>query len=130
MTITLPVVAPAGTFTVMLVELQLDAAPAEVPLKVTVFEPCDNPKFEPEIVTVVPAGPELGLRVEMFGAGAEELKITLFVPEWVLGVPSGVETLPVRDAGPVALAAMLSWTLNVLVPVRPAMELGLVHVMV
>jgi hypothetical protein len=38
-TTTLPVVAPQGTFTVMLDELQLLALPADVPLKVTVLEP-------------------------------------------------------------------------------------------
>jgi hypothetical protein len=53
-TTTLPLVAPAGTGTVMLVALQLVGV-AEAPLKVTVLVPCDDPKFDPEMVTAVPA---------------------------------------------------------------------------
>lgn len=63
-TTTLPVVAPAGTVTTMLVGLQLVTV-AGVPLKVTV--PPD-PKFDPLMVTVVPTIPELGLRPLMTGA--------------------------------------------------------------
>ena len=52
-TTTLPVVAPAGTVTAMLVLLQVVSV-AAVPLKVTVLLPCVAPKFVPVIVTGVP----------------------------------------------------------------------------
>lgn len=60
MTTTLPVVAPAGTGTVICVSLQL-AGVLSVPLNVTVLVPCDEPKPPPEMVTRVPATPERGL---------------------------------------------------------------------
>ena len=50
----------------MLVVLQLVGA-AGVPVKVTVLEPCDVPKFVPVMVTGVPGGPEVGLRPLMVG---------------------------------------------------------------
>jgi len=52
-TTTLPVVAPVGTGTTMLVALQLVGVPA-VPLNVTVLLPWLAPKFAPAIVTEVP----------------------------------------------------------------------------
>jgi hypothetical protein len=66
-TTTLPLVAPLGTGTTMLVLLQLVEA-AETPLNVIVLVPCEAPKFAPEIVTGVPTGPEVGLRLAMLGA--------------------------------------------------------------
>lgn len=65
-TTTLPVVAPLGTGTMMVVEFQLVGVP-EIPLNVTV--PWVEPKLVPEIVTEVPMGPDVGLRLEMLGAG-------------------------------------------------------------
>lgn len=65
-TTTLPVVAPLGTGTAMLVELQLEGA-AAVPLNVTVLVPCEEPKFVPVMVTEVPTGADVGLRLVMFG---------------------------------------------------------------
>ena len=58
-TTTLPVVAPTGTVTVMLVALQALAVPAEVPLKVTVLVPCVAPKFVPVMVIDAPTAPEV-----------------------------------------------------------------------
>ena len=58
----MPVVAPAGTVSAMLVLFQVVAV-AAVPLKVTVLLPCVAPKFVPVIVTGVPTAPEVGLRV-------------------------------------------------------------------
>ena len=58
-TTTSPVVAPVGTVTVMLVALQALAVPAEVPLKVTVLEPCVAPKFVPVMVIDTPTAPEV-----------------------------------------------------------------------
>src|SRR6266404_3265554 len=51
-TTTLPVVAPAGTTTVMLVALQALAAAAVFPLKVTVLDPCAVPTLVPVLVMV------------------------------------------------------------------------------
>ena len=64
----LPVVAPEGTGTVMLVELQAVGA-AEVPLNVTVLVPCGEPKPVPVIVTDVPVIPSLGETFEIAGPG-------------------------------------------------------------
>lgn len=65
-TTTLPVVAPLGTGTVILVSLQFVGVPA-IPLNVTVPEPCVAPKLDPAILTIVPNGPEVGFRLEMAG---------------------------------------------------------------
>jgi hypothetical protein len=66
-TITLPVVAVAGTVTVIEVEFHADADPAETPLNVTVLVPCVDPKFVPVIVTEIPVGPPEGDRLVMVG---------------------------------------------------------------
>jgi hypothetical protein len=66
-TITLPVVAPAGTGATMLVPLQLVGV-ATVPLKLTVLVPCAVPKFAPVIVTEVPTKPDVGDRLAILGA--------------------------------------------------------------
>jgi hypothetical protein len=58
-TTTFPVVAPDGTGTTMLVEPQLVGV-AVVPLKVTVLDPCVDPKFDPAIMTTLPTAPEDG----------------------------------------------------------------------
>ena len=59
-TTTFPVVAPTGTFTVMLVALQLLGV-AVVPLNVTILLPCVEPKPNPVMTTVAPVAPELGV---------------------------------------------------------------------
>lgn len=66
-TATLPVVAPVGTETTTLVADQLDGV-AVVPLNLTVLVPCVDPKFDPAIVTTVPTGPLIGVRLLMVGA--------------------------------------------------------------
>ena len=73
-TTTLPVVAPAGTVTTMLVALQFVAV-AVIPLNVTVLTPCVAPKFAPPIVTGVPTAPEFGSRLVMLGAGTVTVKL-------------------------------------------------------
>jgi hypothetical protein len=65
-TTTSPVVAPAGTVTMMLAALQLVAA-AVVPLNLTVLVPCAAPKFAPLIVTDDPIAPDVGLRLVIPG---------------------------------------------------------------
>ncbi len=67
-TTTLPLVAPEGTGTTMLVAVQ-EAGVAVVPLKVTLLPPCVTPKFVPVMVTEVPMGPDVGLRLVMLGVG-------------------------------------------------------------
>ena len=66
MTTTLPVVAPAGTGTTMLVADQLVGV-AAVPLNLTVLVPCVAPKLVPVIVTAVPTGPLVGDRLVSVG---------------------------------------------------------------
>ena len=56
----LPVVAPLGTATVMLVALHALAVAAATPLNITVLVPCVAPKFVPVIVTGAPAKPDVG----------------------------------------------------------------------
>jgi len=88
-TITLPVVAPAGTGTTMLEALQLVGV-AEVPLKVTVLVPWDAPKLAPPIVTEVPTGPKFGVKLVMLGGGVTVKSTPL------LGTPpTFTRTLPV-----------------------------------
>jgi len=82
----LPLVAPAGTVTVIEPAFQLLGAAAE-PLKVTA--PGFAPKPVPEIVTVVPKVPEPGETLRMFGATVK------FTP--LLETPFAVTiTLPVE----------------------------------
>jgi uncharacterized protein YjeT (DUF2065 family) len=87
---TLPVVAPAGAGTTTLVALQLVGV-AVVPLNLTVLDPCVAPKFAPVMVTEAPVSPDVGLRLEMVGAGAVTVKLTplLATP------PTVTTTLPV-----------------------------------
>jgi hypothetical protein len=66
-TTTLPVVAPVGTDTAMLVADQLVGV-AAVPLNVTVLVPRVAPKLVPAIVTAVPTGPLVGVRLVNVGA--------------------------------------------------------------
>lgn len=103
-TTTLPVVAPVGTGTPMLVALQLVGV-AVVPLKVTVLAPWVAPKFTPAIVTGVPTGPKAGVRLLRLGAVEVTVKSTP-----VLGTPLTVTTtLPVVapfGAGTVMLPAL------------------------
>jgi hypothetical protein len=65
-TTTLPLVAPEGTGTAMLVQVQL-VGDATVPLNVTVLVDCAAPKSVPEIVIDAPTGPEFGLALVMLG---------------------------------------------------------------
>jgi hypothetical protein len=65
-TTTLPVVAPLGTGTVMLLSPQPVGVPA-VPLNITVLVPCVTPKLVPVIVTDVAGGPDVGFRAVIAG---------------------------------------------------------------
>jgi hypothetical protein len=82
-TTTFPVVAPEGTLTTMLLALQL-VTEAVVPLNLTVALPCEEPKFEPAIVTEAPTAPEVSERLVMLGvARMVKLFPLLAVPETV-----------------------------------------------
>lgn len=67
-TITFPVVAPAGTGTVTEVALQFVGV-AGVPLNVTVLVPCVAPKLSPRMVMGVPTGALDGDRELIVTAG-------------------------------------------------------------
>jgi len=62
----LPVVAPLGTGAMTRLWFQLEGVIA-TPLRVTVLEPWDVPKPPPLIVTLVPMGPDVGVRLRMLG---------------------------------------------------------------
>lgn len=142
-TTTFPVVAPLGTGATILVALQLVGV-AAVPLNVTLLAPCDDPKFVPMIVTEVPTGPEVGLRVEIVGPepGALTVNVTPalglrlpLTPVIVItlvptGVVWGVETVSVEDPGTfIDVGLRLAeaplgrpLTLNATEPVNPVYE--------
>lgn len=75
---------------------------AAVPLKLTVLDPCDGPKFVPVIVTEVPTGPEVGFRLAIFGAGAE---VTVKVDPLLARPPTVTTTGPV--VAPVGTGALM-----------------------
>src|SRR5262245_61135453 len=67
-TTTFPDVAPEGTLATIRVAVQL-VTEADEPLKRTVLVPCDEPKFDPLMVTEVPVGPDVGDRLVNAGVG-------------------------------------------------------------
>jgi hypothetical protein len=69
-TVTGPVKTPAGAATVIDVLLH-DVGEAGTPLNMTMLDPCAEPKLEPEIVTTVPAEPELGEMAPTLGVTAK-----------------------------------------------------------
>jgi hypothetical protein len=82
--------APMGTGATMLDALQLVGV-AAVPLNVTVLVPCVAPKFAPVIVTEVPTGPEVGLRVVILGPG----EVTVNATPLLANPPTVTTMLPV-----------------------------------
>jgi len=83
----------------MLVALQ-NVGEAVVPLNVTVLESWLPPKFAPAMVTEVPTGPKVGVRVEMLGAGVTVKSTPL------LGTPpTDTSTFPV--VAPVGAGAVM-----------------------
>src|SRR6476620_4625684 len=79
-TTTLPVVAPAGTGTPMLVAVHVAGAPV-MPLKVMVLVPLVAPKFVPAGVTAAPSGPLAGAR--FVAVGAPPTPVTVQVNVWL-----------------------------------------------
>src|SRR5262249_14472597 len=88
-TTTLPVVAPAGTGTPMLVA-DHDVGVAVVPLNVTVLVPCVAPKLVPVIVTAVATGPLVGKRLVIVGG-----TVTVNDRPLLASPPTVTTTLPV-----------------------------------
>jgi hypothetical protein len=109
-TTTLPVVAPDGTGTTMLVFDQLVGV-AVVPLNFTVLVPRVVPKFVPVIVTEVATGPLVGERFVMLG-GTATVKVSA-----LLATPPTVTTTPpvVAPAGTVATMLVLDQLVGVAV---------------
>jgi hypothetical protein len=94
-TTTLPVVAPLGTVATMLVVVSLQlVALAKTPLNVTVLVPCAVPKFMPEIVTEVPARPDVGFIAVMLG-GVTPVPLS-GIASGTISMLSGTLTVPVR----------------------------------
>jgi len=118
LTTTLPVVAPVGTATTILVSDQLVIV-ADCPLKVTV--PALAPKLVPVIVIEAPGAPLDGVRLVM--AGASTVKAIPLLDN----VPAVTTTLPfVAPLGTTAVMLVLvqfvadaACPLNVIVPVVP-----------
>ena len=120
-TTTLPVVAPAGTGTTMLVTVQLVGV-AAIPLNFTVLVPCVVPKFAPVIVTEVPRTPDVGVRLVMLGGGTVTVKLipALATPPTVtttfpVVAPAGTFTATLVALQLVGVAA-IPLNLTVLVP--------------
>jgi hypothetical protein len=88
-TTTLPVTAPAGTVTPMLVGLQLENVVAAVPPNVTELPVWLPPKFVPVMVICVPTAPVFWLRLVIFGA-------TVKATPLLATLDTVTSTLPVR----------------------------------
>ena len=88
-TTTLPVLAPTGTGTVMLVADHAVGVPV-VPLNATVLLPCVAPKFVPLMVTEVPTSPVVGFKFVIVGG-----KTTVKLTPLLACPPTVTTTLPV-----------------------------------
>lgn len=88
----------------MLVAPQLVGV-AAVPLNVTALVPCDVPKLVPVIVTGVPTGPEVELKLVMVGAGGITVKVTLLLTR-VLTVTTKFPVVAPAGTGATMLVAL------------------------
>jgi hypothetical protein len=113
-TTTFPVVAGIGTDVLMLVAVH-PVTVAVVPLNLTVLPPCEDPKFVPVIVTGVPTGPLLTLRLEIAGDAPPPVTVKLTpleaTPDTVTATfpvvaPVGTEVLMLVAVQPVTVAAV------------------------
>ncbi len=104
-TLTLPVVAPAGTVTLIFVPVFLVIVPVTL-LMVTLVAPS---KLVPEMVITVPTGPEAGVKLVIVG-GPSTVRVKLWVasdptPLWAVKVIGKVPvTVGVPESTPVAAA--------------------------
>jgi hypothetical protein len=133
LTITLPVVAPAGTVATIDVALQLPMVVAVVPLNLTVLVPWVEPKFVPVTVTAAPTAPDVGDKLVMLGADntvkltpalLTPLALTTTLP--VVAPVGTVATIEVALQLPIVVAAV---PLNSTVPL-PCVEPKFVPVIV
>ncbi len=99
-TVIRPVVAPDGTFVVILVPWELTLKSAEMPLKATFVVPV-NPV--PLIVTEVPTGPLVGENEVIVGADAAVVTVKF---DALVAVPSGVVTMIFPLMAPVGTVAV------------------------
>ena len=65
----LPVLAPTGTSTLIVVDVSLEIDP-DLPSKVTLVAP---ERWVPVMVTAVPGVPEVGVKLEIFGVSTVKL---------------------------------------------------------
>jgi len=98
MTVTFPVMAPAGTGTTIVVWLQLVGVVAPVPGNATALDPCVEPKLVPVMVTEVPAEPEFGFKAVIVTGVTVKLKLLLAKPPTVttsgpVVAPDGTSTV-------------------------------------
>ncbi len=125
LTVITPVVAPAGTVVVILVEV-LDDTEVTVPLNRTVLSEGVGLKFVPVITTVFPANPLVGLKLVMVGGGNVTTKLVALVA--VLLPTFTVITPVVAPAGTVVsiLVAVLAVTVARVPLNRTSLSPGLV----
>ena len=101
----MPVVAPDGTGTTILVELQLVGVPV-VPLNLTVLLPWVDPKLLPLTVTDMPTAPEVGDRLAMPGA-ATTVKLTPLLATPLTVMTTFPEVAPVGTMATIEVALQL-----------------------
>lgn len=131
---TVPLVAPDGTGTVMLVALQDVGVPA-MPLNFTVLVPCVDPNVNPVMVTTVPTGPEGGLKFVMLGVPRTvKLEPALATPATVtttfpVVAPEGTGTVMLvalqavgAPAMPLKVIVLVPWVAPKFVPVTTTAE--------
>jgi hypothetical protein len=127
-TVTGPLVAPAGTDAMILVALQLVGV-AAVPLNETELVPCVDPKFDPVIVIAVPGEPDVGdtpaivgvvVTVKLTGLLGTPATVTMTLP--VAALVGTIAAIFVEDqlvtlaAAPFKVTALLPWVAPKLVP--------------
>jgi hypothetical protein len=101
-TLTRPVVAPAGTFAVICVSLFTVMVEVLVVLKLTDVAPV---KLLPVIVTEVPTAPCLGVKLETTGGnGAAAVMVKL---SGLVSVPAGVVTVTVPVLAPLGTGVVI-----------------------
>jgi hypothetical protein len=118
-TTTLPVVAPAGTGAMTVVLFQL-VGTALSPLNVKVLAPWALPKPVPVIVTEVPGGPILGLKVAMVGATVKLTPLLAMPPTvtttFPVVAPGGTKTTMLDALQLIGTGARVPLKVTVLVP--------------
>jgi hypothetical protein len=129
-TTTLPEVVLAGTTATIDVVLQVEIEVAVVPLNFTVLDPCEEPKFNPVIVTIAPIAADDGERLLMLGNTVKSTPLLLTPLAYTTTLPV------VAPVGTVTLIDVAAQLVTVaVVPLKdtnpvPCVEPKLVPVMV